>query len=344
MTAIPPRRGTEDGVVMVLVALLVVAMLVIVAIVIDGGQGYVDRRQVQNAADAAAFAGARLLNEVRFQASTTDLAQAVGAVAGDNRAEPSLLSCDVIDLAGRPLAPCSPNSGWSSRSDAVGVLVRTGIRRRTLFGRVAGVAELTPSASAAAGLQPLASARSPWMVCGNPLLSGGFALIDPMTRSLRPDSVLRKLYGQGGTALPDARGIPVAGKLIGTCGLSSSWTGLVDPASQPVQLGKFALADRGKQVGRYQYDDILAGVGGCPRNFTDGEIVNCLALIPVFDEVDTAHQTARVAAWAVWRIRYDQNGVVKYWGQFVGAGVAGGGSTSSGPVIGGSTVVVRLFR
>lgn len=336
------RRRSERGVVMVLVALLVVAMLIVVAIVIDGGQGYADRRRMQNAADAAAYAGARVLNQVRFQGATTDLAAAVRSAAADNRADPSLVTCDVTDLAGARLAPCSPNLGWAARADAVGVLVTARMVRKTLFGRLAGVSQLTPTATAAASLQKLVGARSPWMICGNKLLTGGFDLINPVTKGLRPDSVLVGLYGQGGTALADSRGIPISGKPTGTCGLSSSWNGLIDPVSQPPQVGKYALADKGKQVGRYQYDDILAGVGGCPRNFLDGEITNCLALVPVFDLVDTAAQSARIAAWAVWRIRYDQNGTVKYWGQFVAAGVASAGVTSTESLAGGSTVVVKL--
>ena len=327
---------------MVLVALLVTSLLIVVAIVIDGGQGYAERRRMQNAADAAAFAGAREINQIRFQASTTDLATAVRAVAADNQADPALITCDVIDVAGARLAPCSPNAGWAARPDAVGVLVTAARRRPTLFGRVAGVAELTPRATAAASLQKLVSARSPWMVCGNRLLPGGFDLVDPLTKGLRPDSVLQKLYGQGGTALSDSRGIPIAGRTTGTCGLSSSWNGLVDPSSQPVQLGTYAPADKGKQVGRYQYDDILAGVGGCPEDFKDGEVINCLALVPIFDHVDVAAQSARIAAWAVWRIRYDQNGTVKYWGQYVTSGVASRGVTSTDDLAGGSTVVVKL--
>jgi Flp pilus assembly protein TadG len=333
--------SAEDGVVMVLVALLVVAMLVIVAIVIDGGQGYAARRQMQNAADAAAFAGARALNRARFQASTTQVASVVQDVAAANHADAGLVVCDVIDSSGSRVAPCSPQTAWISRSDAVGVRVTATVRRKTLFGRLAGISELAPSGAGAAVLLNLLSARSPWMICGNPLLSGGLNLIDPNTRSLRSDAVLASLYGEGGTALADPRGVPVAGKLTGSCGLSS-WNGFVDPASQPVQLGRFALADKRKQVGRYQYDDVLAGVGGCPKNFMDGEVSRCLALIPVFDQVDGAAQSARIAAWAVWRIRYDAQGLVKYWGQFVGAGAASGGVASSEPFRGGSTIVVRL--
>ncbi|HEX2272380.1 MAG TPA: pilus assembly protein TadG-related protein [Acidimicrobiales bacterium] len=336
------RSTTESGVVMVLVALLVVAMLAIVAIVIDGGQAYADRRRMQNAADAAAFAGARVLQQVRFESSTTDLAAAVRAVAADNDADADLVTCQVIDGTGSGVAPCSPNSGWASRREAAGVRVTAKVSRSTVFGRLAGVSEMSASASAAAVLHNLAAARSPWMVCGNPRLPGGFDLVDPATRALRPDAVLQKLYGERGSALPDARGIPIGGRTAATCGLSSSWNGIVDPASQPIRLGQFALADRGKQVGRYQYDDILAGVGGCPKNFADGEVTRCLALVPVFDEVDANAQSARIAAWAVWRIRYDRQGTVKYWGQFVSAGLARVGPASGEPLFGGSTLIVKL--
>lgn len=55
------HRSTEQGQAIVLLALIMAALLVFAALAIDGGNTYVERRRAQNAADAAALAGARAL-------------------------------------------------------------------------------------------------------------------------------------------------------------------------------------------------------------------------------------------------------------------------------------------
>ncbi len=51
----------EHGQSLILIALLMVGMVAFLGLVVDGGRGYAARRQSQNASDAAAFAGARVL-------------------------------------------------------------------------------------------------------------------------------------------------------------------------------------------------------------------------------------------------------------------------------------------
>jgi Flp pilus assembly protein TadG len=55
------HRAPEQGQAIVLLALIMAALLVFAALAIDGGNTYVERRRAQNAADAAALAGARAL-------------------------------------------------------------------------------------------------------------------------------------------------------------------------------------------------------------------------------------------------------------------------------------------
>ncbi|HOQ98432.1 MAG TPA: pilus assembly protein TadG-related protein [Anaerolineae bacterium] len=54
-----PRRRWERGQTLVVVAVLIVGLVAFLGLVIDGGNVYAERRQMQNAADAAALAGAR---------------------------------------------------------------------------------------------------------------------------------------------------------------------------------------------------------------------------------------------------------------------------------------------
>lgn len=53
--------GNERGQAIVILALMMIVLLAFAALAIDGGNAYVERRRAQNAADAAALAGARQL-------------------------------------------------------------------------------------------------------------------------------------------------------------------------------------------------------------------------------------------------------------------------------------------
>ncbi len=56
-----PSISTQRGQSLVLFALMIIAFMAILALVFDGGMAFAKRRQAQNAADAAALAGARTL-------------------------------------------------------------------------------------------------------------------------------------------------------------------------------------------------------------------------------------------------------------------------------------------
>ena len=62
-------HGDERGAAMVLVALWLVALVTVAGLVADGGVLLAERRALQNAADAAASAGAMQLDESRYRAS-----------------------------------------------------------------------------------------------------------------------------------------------------------------------------------------------------------------------------------------------------------------------------------
>ncbi|MCY4640868.1 MAG: pilus assembly protein TadG-related protein [Chloroflexi bacterium] len=70
MSAGPGRlHEDERGAAMVLVALWLVALVSVSGLVADGGTLLAERRALQNAADAAAAAGAMQLDESRYRAS-----------------------------------------------------------------------------------------------------------------------------------------------------------------------------------------------------------------------------------------------------------------------------------
>src|SRR5438270_11341097 len=61
LRSIGERGKRESGQTLVIIALSMTAMLGIAGLVIDGGTAFVYRRAMQNAADAAAIAGTRVL-------------------------------------------------------------------------------------------------------------------------------------------------------------------------------------------------------------------------------------------------------------------------------------------
>ena len=86
-------RGARRGMVVVLVALLMPLVVGAMAISLDGGLLYLQRRQAQSAADAAALAGA---DSVALGTRASACA-AASAVAESNAAK--LVDCDVGDDA-----------------------------------------------------------------------------------------------------------------------------------------------------------------------------------------------------------------------------------------------------
>ncbi len=64
-----PDRKSERGQSLVLIALMIAGLVAFVGLALDGGQVYMMRRQMQNAADAGAFAGSRELSLAKDQLS-----------------------------------------------------------------------------------------------------------------------------------------------------------------------------------------------------------------------------------------------------------------------------------
>jgi len=123
------RKG-GPGQTLVLFALLLVGLLAVTGLVLDGGNLYLQRRAMQNAADAAALAGARVLalNGTAEQARSAALEYAV---------QRNLANSCVITVT------------------SSSVTVTAYKTMPITFARVIGLAELTISAQATAGFSPV---------------------------------------------------------------------------------------------------------------------------------------------------------------------------------------------
>jgi len=147
--------NSERGQTLVWIALTLVVLLLLVGLAIDGGGLYAARRQMQNAADAGALAGAQ---ELCFGTPTVAQAQAKALqYAGANDAEAGLTSATVV-----PEAP--PARGGS-------VAVNAGRSVGLSFARLAGMDSFDVGAVAEAecgratrlcGLLPIAFAKERW--------------------------------------------------------------------------------------------------------------------------------------------------------------------------------------
>jgi len=118
------------------VALALIASLAVIALIIDGGYAYAQRRRMQNAADAAAIAGARIH---ALGGSDTQVDSAVNQYATANGAE---------------------GVSWSYLNNQMTVRVTVSHTFSTFFAGIVGLWEMTASATAEASIQPLSAASN----------------------------------------------------------------------------------------------------------------------------------------------------------------------------------------
>lgn len=69
MSAVVRRLHGEEGQVLVMVALMMLGVVSVVGLVSDGGLVFVQRRDLQNVADAAAAAGAMQIDEATYRST-----------------------------------------------------------------------------------------------------------------------------------------------------------------------------------------------------------------------------------------------------------------------------------
>lgn len=157
----------ECGATIVILALSLVALLALAGLAVDGGALYADRRQVQNAADAAAMAGAHAFNRyLTGEANRTEMWRAVNAKATANRAIDQV-ECTLVDVEGNDLADCPRSESQNVPPNSAGVRASLRDAQSTTFMRVVGISTFRASANAAATVQRLRSGiETPFLVCG----------------------------------------------------------------------------------------------------------------------------------------------------------------------------------
>jgi hypothetical protein len=246
------RDRDDQGTTAILVAISLIALMSVTGLVVDGGNAYSQRRQMQNAADASALAGANALERYRTTApkpavSTVWTAAKTNAV--DNGAEDTTFTCDLVRLSpsGTELGSvtCPTSGAGSIPADAS--MVRVGVSKfhKTMFMQAVGGSGFTAVGHAAASLQKASILSAPFMVCANasghpaPLLIVNSTNIDLSTINPAAVGMEYEIWGNP---------IKSAGRDCGNP--SSSFRGLIDNDQGPFGMPGWWAADQGNKGGQ----------------------------------------------------------------------------------------------
>jgi type II secretory pathway pseudopilin PulG len=148
------NRKYERGQALILIALAIVGMIGLVALAIDGGNVFSNRRSAQNAADAAALAGAlaRVKNPDLPPADLSALAKAA-ALARATSNNFTTDASNTVTVNNPPGAGCSGTSGpYAGNAEYIQVIIRTTVS--TFFAPVVGITQLHNCVEAIARAKP----------------------------------------------------------------------------------------------------------------------------------------------------------------------------------------------
>lgn len=155
---------------MIIIAISTLALVAVAGLALDGGRVYGERREMQNAADTAAMAGTRQLDQY-LTGQTLDartIEDAVRDTAETNGADPGAVTCQLVQFNRTVLGPCPTTAFMSPATKAVaaGVLVTTSSSKETFFMKAVGNASFTARGNATAQIgQPGGTYAAPFLVC-----------------------------------------------------------------------------------------------------------------------------------------------------------------------------------
>ena len=166
------RRASDDrGAVLIFLAIALVGLIALAGLVLDGGRAYGERRQMQNAADAASMAATRQLD--RYVTDQSSDARTILAAARDtaeqNGAERASVTCRLVRFDRSVIGPCPTGATMpqATKDAAAGVVVTTTQTQDTYFIRVVGNTTFTAGASATAQIGRAGGTYiAPFLVCG----------------------------------------------------------------------------------------------------------------------------------------------------------------------------------
>ncbi|NCO34896.1 MAG: hypothetical protein AUJ92_13875 [Armatimonadetes bacterium CG2_30_59_28] len=141
-------QRSESGVVVIIMAGGLILVLMFAGLAIDGSNAYLQHRRMQNAADAGALAGARLL--ARHDTTNQSVLSAVERYVEENGGNVSQIHVEYVDASSRIGKVASYGLDNSPPVSAVGVYVTPTIEYRLFLGGLFGISRKNSSAEAVA--------------------------------------------------------------------------------------------------------------------------------------------------------------------------------------------------
>ena len=341
------RLRSDRGATAVLIAFSIVGLLAFGGLVIDGGDAFAQRRQMQNAADSSATAGANALYRYKLQEpgwSTTAIYDDALAEAQANGAKPGTFQCTLVLHSPSGTAPCQ-NPTMATLDRAWDVKVNVDSDNSTQLIRVVGIESFNARANATASLRAARPVRGtgPFAICANATSpdATGSTLYPLLVPDATDSTGFAVNVGQGAYASAVGREYDIWGGISGPqlCGLhGSSFNGLVDPGSFPIP-GWWSV-DPGTKAG----NQTSPLVGGCLAGEKIKDIpVGCQFAIPLC--VGGNGQGGNNAA--LYCVKYgrfqvtknDPTGQQDMEGEFLGGGLLTGGEAGDIPSLGDAMII-----
>jgi Flp pilus assembly protein TadG len=270
------RAQGDHGVTLVLLVLSLAAVLALAGLAIDGGRLFASRRQMQNAADASAMAGARALD--RFKTKQTTDASAVYNAAlqqATNDGASSTITCRLLNFnRTQDLGACPTAANATIAKAAWTVRVSVNVTESTIFMQALGMSNFSSNASAAAVVGKPAAGNGPFLICANadgfvPPIVTNPSGANPPDWVINPDAIGHNYVVYGNSIKDGGR----------DCGdPDASFRGLADDTNGPFQIPGWWDTKTGNKTGPTQS---LIGSG----NVCSGDFGNfptgCVVVLPL---------------------------------------------------------------
>ena len=269
------ERRLKSGQILILFAFFLTAMVGVLALSVDLGVSFAERRTMQNAADAGALAGARIVAK-STSAVPLSAQSDVTAVAGKNKmliGAIDLISCNYVNDDDVSLGDCS----GTVPAGATGVQVTVHETHSTFFIQAipGGPKTSSTSATATAHVRMMKSpSDGPFLPCANAALA---SKTSSTTAIVIKDSSGRWVIN------PAAIGVNfyIHGPQVQLCGLSdSSYKGIADQSANANRTlpagGAWFKYSTGTQAGPVSAS--VDGANGCVA----GQVIDkCVAFLPI---------------------------------------------------------------
>jgi hypothetical protein len=292
---------------LVLVAVAGVVLLMVAALAIDGGQAFQQRRQTQNAADASAMAGARVLDKLKYDKKTTFQPGSIRAAVLNqvtlNGADAVGTSCYLLDpnqvqVSGNICDP-SIDPTRADIDEAFGIRVTPKQTRPTFFAGAFGTSSTTARATASVLIQ----AWVPTGVIGSPFIVCGYSKASPANPGTKAYDIL-ELTGTRYAVKESAVGAfyNIQGSQVPTCNAGdSSFNGKGDGAQAYTGLPMWENIVTGNSFS----SAIEVWVSGLRPCDDTGVYDGCGMVLPIADESreggsDTDMHIVKWTVWMVW--------------------------------------------